>query len=317
MFVPLLVAKNALRHKLRTGLTIVGIVIAVCAFGLLRTVVDAWYHGANASSSARLVTRSSLAAGGAAGRFSGRVLVVEDNAVNQQVTRRFLERLGCEVDVAENGQRAVEFCARSRYDIILMDVQMPVMDGLTATREIRRQEGSDRRTPIIALTASAMTDELERCFAAGMDGLLTKPLEPMRLAETLDRHGLASGDAVLQPVPMAHAGGPAIDLARLRVIVGDDHEFIEELCRTFLTSSGHIVEELHRALEADDRVLLGALAHKLKGGSNSVCAQRVSDLAAVLERGAPGRAAAELAELVEHVRAAVRECAGFIEAQVA
>ncbi|HEY2590100.1 MAG TPA: response regulator, partial [Steroidobacteraceae bacterium] len=274
--------------------------------------------GALTSPGPRLVTRSSLAAGGAAGRFRGRVLVVEDNAVNQQVTRRFLERLGCEVDVAENGQRAVEFCAHSRYDIILMDVQMPVMDGLTATREIRRQEASDRRTPIIALTASAMTDELERCVAAGMDGLLTKPLEPLRLAETLDRHGLATGgDAVLQPVPMAHPGGPAIDLARLRIIVGDDPEFIEELCRTFLTSSGHIVEELHRALEADDRVLLGTLAHKLKGGSNSVCAQRVSDLAAVLERGAAGRAAEELGELVEHIRAAVRECAGFIEAQVA
>jgi two-component system, sensor histidine kinase and response regulator len=273
--------------------------------------------GALTSSGPRLVTRSSLAAGGAAGRFRGRVLVVEDNAVNQQVTRRFLERLGCEVDVAENGQRAVEFCARARYDIILMDVQMPVMDGLTATREIRRQEASDHRTPIIALTASAMTDELERCLAAGMDGLLTKPLEPLRLADTLDRHGLASGDAVLQPLPMTHAGGPAIDLARLRIIVGDDHEFIEELCRTFLTSSGHIVEELHRALEADDRVLLSTLAHKLKGGSNSVCAQRVSDLAAVLERGAGGRAAGELAELVEHIRAAVRECAGFIEAQVA
>ena len=273
--------------------------------------------GALSGSGPRLVTRGSLAAGGAGGRFHGRVLVVEDNAVNQQVTRRFLERLGCEVDVAENGQRAVEFCARSRYDIILMDVQMPVMDGLTATREIRRQETPERRTPIIALTASAMTDELERCVAAGMDGLLTKPLEPLRLAETLDKHGLAAGGVLLAPVPLAHASGPAIDVARLRIIVGDDQEFIEELCRTFLTSSDRIVEELQRAVEADDRVLLGTLAHKLKGGSNSVCAQRVGDLAAVLERGAGSRAAAELAELVEHIRAAVRECAGFIEAQVA
>ncbi|MGH8220003.1 MAG: response regulator [Steroidobacteraceae bacterium] len=274
-------------------------------------------NGALASPGPRLVTRSSLEAGGAVGRFHGRVLVVEDNAVNQQVTRRFLERLGCEVEVAENGQRAVEYCARSRYDIILMDVQMPVMDGLTATREIRRQEPSDHRTPIIALTASAMTDELERCVAAGMDGLLTKPLEPLRLAETLDRHGLAAaGGAVLSPVPLAHAGGPAIDLTRLRIIVGDDDEFIEELCRTFLTSSGRLVEELQRALESDDRGLLGTLAHKLKGGSNSVCAQRVGDLAAVLERGAVSRTPAELAELVERIGSAVRECAGFIEAQV-
>jgi CheY-like chemotaxis protein len=251
------------------------------------------------------------------------VLVVEDNAVNQQVTRRFLERLGCEVEVAEHGQRAVEFCSRSRYDLILMDVQMPVMDGLAATREIRRLETPsragrppDRRTPIIALTASAMTDELERCIAAGMDGLLTKPLEPVRLAETLDRHGLGNGGAMAD-MPLARPTLPAIDLSRLRIIVGDDDGFVQELCRTFLASSVRIVEELRRALAAGDRALLGALAHKLKGGSNSVCAQRVGDLAAVLERGSAARSDAELGEVLEHLSGAVKECAGFIEAQVA
>ncbi len=274
-------------------------------------------EGSAVSSTARLVTRSSLAAGGASACYRGRVLVVEDHAVNQQVTRRFLERLGCEVEVAENGLRAIELSARAPYDLILMDVQMPVMDGLAATREIRRQETSDRRTPIIALTASAMTDELERCIAAGMDGLLTKPLEPIRLAETLDRHGLGAEGSTLPPLPPARPSAQPIDLARLRIIVGDDEEFIEELCRTFLASSGRIVEELRRALEANDRALLGTLAHKLKGGSHSVCAQRVGDLAAVLERGAATGAPVELVELVEHIRGAVKECAGFIEAQVA
>ncbi|MGH8325454.1 MAG: ATP-binding protein, partial [Steroidobacteraceae bacterium] len=255
-------------------------------------------------------------------RYRGRVLVVEDNSVNQQVTRRFLERLGCEVELAENGLRAVEFCARSSYDLILMDVQMPIMDGLTATREIRRQEAATgRRVPIVALTASAMTDELARCIAAGMDGLLTKPLEPVRLAEILARHGLGS-------VGGERGGGPrsgisallpvaAIDLARLRVIAGEDRGFVQELCQTFLSSSGRIVDELRNALAAGDRGPLAMLAHKLKGGSGSVCAQRVADLAAVLERGAAERAAAELEELVDHIEAALRECAGFIEAQVA
>ncbi|MGH8261340.1 MAG: response regulator, partial [Steroidobacteraceae bacterium] len=272
--------------------------------------------GAPATLGPRMVTRGSLASDPGAGRYRGHVLVVEDNAVNQQVTRRFLERLGCGVEVAENGQRAVEFCSRSRYDLILMDVQMPVMDGLAATREIRRTESPERRTPIIALTASAMTDELERCIAAGMDGLLTKPLEPMRLGEVLDRHGLGNG-GMIAPAPLSRIAAPAIDLSRLRVIVGDDDEFVQELCRTFLVSSGRIVEELRRALGAGDRVLLGALAHKLKGGSNSVCAQRVGDLAAVLERSSAVQPEAELGELVDHVSAAVKECAGFIEAQVA
>ncbi len=270
-----------------------------------------------ATSLPRMVTRGSLAADHGPARFRGHVLVVEDNSVNQQITRRFLERLGCEVEVAENGQRAIEFCARTRYDLILMDVQMPVMDGLAATREIRRHEAGDRRTPIIALTASAMTDELERCIAAGMDGLLTKPLEPVRLGETLARHGLAGEGATITALPLLRPAAQAIDLARLRAIVGEDHEFVQELCRTFLASSGRIVDELRRALAVDDRALLGALAHKLKGGSGSVCAQRVGDLAAVLERSSATRSAVDLGELVEQIVAAIRECAGFIEAQVA
>ncbi|MGB6452477.1 MAG: PAS domain-containing protein [Steroidobacteraceae bacterium] len=272
---------------------------------------------AAATSLPRMVTRGSLAGDKGPPRYRGRVLVVEDNGVNQQVTRRFLERLGCEVEIAENGQRAVEFCARARYDLILMDVQMPVMDGLAATREIRRHETAERRTPIIALTASAMTDELERCLAAGMDGLLTKPLEPIRLGETLARHGLGGAGAAIASLPLIRPSAQAIDLARLRTIVGEDHEFVQELCQTFLTSSGRIVDELRRALAADDRALLGTLAHKLKGGSGSVCAQRVGDLAAVLERSSATRSAADLGELVEQIVTAIRECAGFIEAQVA
>ncbi len=272
---------------------------------------------ATAAAVQRLITRGSLAADKGAARYRGHVLVVEDNSVNQQVTRRFLERMGCDVEVAENGQRAVEFCARARYDLVLMDVQMPVMDGLAATREIRRNESGMRRTPIIALTASAMTDELERCIAAGMDGLLTKPLEPVRLSETLARYGLGGKRATIASLPLLRPTVQAIDLARLRTIVGEDHAFVQELCRTFLASSGRIVDELRRALAADDRELLGTLAHKLKGGSGSVCAQRVGDLAAVLERSSTTRSAADLAELVEQIVAAIRECAGFIEAQVA
>jgi two-component system, sensor histidine kinase and response regulator len=269
-------------------------------------------------SSRRVVTRGSLAFDKGTPRYRGHVLVVEDNLVNQQVTRRFLERLGCEVDIAENGQRAVEFCARTRYDLVLMDVQMPIMDGLAATREIRRQERAGQRMPIIALTASAMTDELERCIAAGMDGLLTKPLEPVRLGETLARHGLGGeGGAAMASLPAMQPVAPAIDLPRLRTLVGDDSDFVQELCQTFLASSGRIVDELRRALAADDRTLLSTLAHKLRGGSGSVCAQRVGDLAAVLERSAPGRPAEELAEFVEQIGAALKECAGFIEAQVA
>jgi CheY-like chemotaxis protein len=201
-----------------------------------------------------------------------------------------------------------------------MDVHMPVMDGLTATREIRRNEEHGRRTPIIALTASAMTDELERCLAAGMDGLLTKPLEPTRLGETLERHGLG-GTAPIGARATASAwvrsSMPALDLARLRAIVGDDEEFVQQLCQTFLASSAKIVEELRRALADGDRDVLSAMAHKLKGGSNSVCAVRVGDLAAQLERTARTGPLRELGDSVEQIHSALADCAGFIETQVA
>jgi CheY-like chemotaxis protein len=108
--------------------------------------------------------------------------------VNREVARRILERLGFQVDLAPDGQAALDACAARRFDLILMDVQMPVMDGLTATRELRKRETGGQRTPIVALTASAMSGELSRCLAAGMDGLLTKPLEVERLRDVLTRH---------------------------------------------------------------------------------------------------------------------------------
>jgi signal transduction histidine kinase/CheY-like chemotaxis protein len=119
--------------------------------------------------------------------IGARVLVAEDNAVNQRVARRFLERLGCEADVVGDGAQAVEAIGRSSYDFVLMDMQMPVMDGLEASRRIRANEIAGYRVPIVALTADAMVGTLERCLAAGMDDYLTKPLDAKRLEAVLDR----------------------------------------------------------------------------------------------------------------------------------
>ena len=280
----------------------------------------------------KLVTRSSLASDQGQGQFSGRVLVVEDNVVNQQVARRFLQRLGCDVLVAENGKRGVEeyFLAQENkvpYGLVLMDVQMPVMDGLAAAREIRRREAGGPRVPIVALTASAMTDELERCTAAGMDALLVKPLELPRLCELLDRHGFrpaaalapqdAEGPAVVpKEIPLALASKP-VDLDQLRTIVGDDREFMSELCETFVTSSTRIVEELTRALSAGDRASLSAMAHKLKGGSSSICAHELAKLAATLERDAKEMPLPELENSMKSLRLAFDAAAGYVTAAIA
>jgi two-component system, sensor histidine kinase and response regulator len=125
----------------------------------------------------------------------GKVLLVEDNLVNQKVARTFLERLGCEVTVAANGLDAVRCFAQTRFDLILLDLQMPVMDGYAATGRLRQLEHGGARTPIVALTASAMTGQRERCLQAGMDELITKPFDLRRLREVLERFGLCSGEA--------------------------------------------------------------------------------------------------------------------------
>jgi CheY-like chemotaxis protein len=114
-----------------------------------------------------------------------RVLVAEDNLVNQKVATRMLERLGCRVEVRANGKEVLEALGGSDYDLVLMDCQMPEMDGFEATRAIRQAEGAQQRhTPIVAMTASAMAEDRERCLEAGMDGYVSKPmkLEDLRAA---------------------------------------------------------------------------------------------------------------------------------------
>ena len=171
-----------------------------------------------------------------------RVLLVEDNAINQRVARRFLERLGCEVQVVGDGQQAVEAFERNAYGFILMDMQMPVMDGLEATRRIRELEDRrTRRTPIVALTANAMMGTLERCLEAGMDDYLTKPLDISRLQDVLDRFMGARRRRRSLRRPRSDRGRDSVDSAdkairaRLADVAGDDEEFIAELVNAFLS----------------------------------------------------------------------------------
>jgi signal transduction histidine kinase/DNA-binding response OmpR family regulator len=147
-------------------------------------------------------------------RTRGRVLAAEDNAVNSQLIARLLAKAGYQADLVANGAEAVEAVARVRYDVVLMDCQMPVMDGFEATAAIRAAEaGTGRRLPIIALTASAMAEDRERCRAADMDGYLTKPIKRGDLAETLERWiaGPSTDPAgePAEPVAVGVAGGEA------------------------------------------------------------------------------------------------------------
>jgi CheY-like chemotaxis protein len=140
---------------------------------------------------ADLITRHSLPA-----RLSPlRILLAEDNAVNQKVAVRMLEKEGHSVTVVANGREAVLAAERQTFDLILMDIQMPEMDGFDATRAIRKQEDGGKRTPIIALTAHAMAGDKERCLDAGMDGYVTKPIRVLDLMAEITR---LRGDSALE-----------------------------------------------------------------------------------------------------------------------
>jgi two-component system sensor histidine kinase/response regulator len=139
------------------------------------------------------------------------VLVAEDNAVNQRLIKRMLEKLGYEVDIAADGAQAVALATVTRYDVIVMDCSMPEMDGLQATAEIRRrhQEGSLPRIPIVALTANAMTEDRDRCLAAGMDDYLSKPVSQNDLRTMLEKY-LSPQYALLTTPPSTRSAEPVV-----------------------------------------------------------------------------------------------------------
>jgi PAS domain S-box-containing protein len=224
-------------------------------------------------------------------RFSGRVLLVEDNIVNQKVARRFLERLGCEVTVSENGLDAVRAFEGEAFRLILMDVQMPFMDGLVASRKIRELESTSQpakeRTPIVALTANAMKGQLERCLEAGMDALLTKPLNVQQLEEMLVRFQLN------EPAPAGRP--PPVDLAALNEMTGGDTEFAAGLASSYLDNSRELYAQI-RACLASDRPQVARLAHQLGGASANVHAAVLRELCLNLEISAHAAGTAQLEE---------------------
>jgi len=238
----------------------------------------------------------------AARRFRGRVLLVEDNAVNQKVAQRFLERLGCDVELAENGEQCLRAWERGKFDVVLMDIQMPVMDGYTATRLIREKECVDRHTPIVALTANAMTGQLERCLSAGMDGLLTKPIAIERLREVLDRLGLAvpEGDVLAEAevaaLVTAPAPPPAVDISQLGELAGEDQEFVQSVVVSFERSMAQLLATMHAAASRGEAQQMARAAHQVKGAAANLHATALSALAADIEGSAKTMSQAQMQE---------------------
>ena len=227
----------------------------------------------------------------AARSTSLRVLVAEDNAVNQKLASSILQRAGHVALIVPNGREAVVAVERDRFDVVLMDVQMPVMGGFEATRLIRELEaGSGRRTPIIAVTARAMKGDREACLEAGMDGFVPKPIKAAELLETLE--SLAWGSPGELNAAVAN-GSPVetliLDEGALLDLVSGNRELASELAGLFLADLEPRVTEIVAAVAALDADRLRAGAHALRGSAGTLRAENVSAAAGVLETMAQSR----------------------------
>ncbi len=220
-----------------------------------------------------------------------RLLVAEDNAVNQTVAERMLEKRGYRVDVVSNGLEALEALAQIPYAAVLMDCQMPEMDGYEATMEIRRYEGTERRTPIIAMTAHAMQGDREKCLAAGMDDYLTKPVRAEELEAVLARWVPRPAVERSEAPPAGGASEPPEEpldqsvLDGLRELTGEgEPDILIELVDIFLSDAAERMVLLRDAIARGDANTLERVAHSLKGSSANFGARRMSRLCLELEQ---------------------------------
>ena len=223
---------------------------------------------------------------------TARVLVVEDNTVNQLVAEGLVSHLGYAVDIVANGAEAVDAVADTAYAAVLMDCHMPVMDGYSATEEIRRREAGGDHVPIIAMTAGATSEDRERCLASGMDAYISKPIDETALSDVLRRwarpaHGVAdrSDEPAVPPEPDA----PVIDQNRLSTLRGlggsDGRSLLVTLTDAFMTRSPVLLASMRRMLDTGDSAGLRSAAHELAGSAANIGAVRVADLARRVEVG--------------------------------
>lgn len=239
-----------------------------------------------------------------------KVLLVEDNELNQQVATELLRFAGVSVDVAENGQKALDKINAGTYDLVLMDMQMPVMDGISATRVIR-QQAQHAALPIIAMTANVINDDKQRCFEAGMNDYVAKPIDPEHLWRTL-RHWIkpqvegpsapgpgnspalaASSSTETAQALLLPQGVPGLDVeAGLKSVVGQTALYLAIL-RKFSVAQAGVGESMLSLLQDGERLQVETLSHTLKGVAGTIGAAEIQQLAAEIESAVREGAAAE------------------------
>jgi two-component system sensor histidine kinase/response regulator len=264
---------------------------------------------------ARIVTRHTLAE---QKRRRIRVLLAEDNPMNQKLAVTLLKKAGYSVEAVENGKLAVEALNRKPYDLILMDVQMPEMDGFETTQAIRERKDDRKSTPIVAMTAHAMKGDRERCLAAGMDDYVSKPIEPQELLEvvkkwvvSIDQEETTSERDQSKKEP--RRDNPVVEIDKvLSDRFGGDTEFFAGILREFLGYAPRQLENLARAIEESDHKMVENEAHSLKGAVGNLGAKRLAELSYDLERTGRKGDLSNAAELLENLRIELKRMEEYV-----
>jgi PAS domain S-box-containing protein len=245
-----------------------------------------------------------------------RILLVEDNITNQQVAQGLISKLGFRVDVVANGKEAIKALEEMPYDLVLMDCQMPEMDGFEATAVIRAPQSTvrNRRIPIIALTAHATQGDRAKCLEAGMDDYLSKPISPQLLAQTLIRW-LSSADA---PAVAAEEQTDAVyDPQALHQRLEGDTELVALVLDSFLTDAPRRLGELREALHTGDTAAARLQAHSLKGAAANLAAPRLQAVAYAAELAADAGKLDQVQALLPELAAACEELLTALQARPA
>ncbi len=258
-----------------------------------------------------------------------RILLAEDNVTNQKVALLILEKLGYRADAVANGKEAVAALSSVPYDLVLMDVEMPVMDGFEATAAIRKLEkDSDRYTPIIAMTAHALSGHREQCLQAGMDDYVAKPVHPENLFEAIERQLAAIGTvgcrleavgsetvdcrrvlppaSTLQPTESGETL-PIFDRIGLESRLGGDKDLAKEIVAVFMTDFPKQIERLRQALRDSDLSAAHRIAHSIKGAAASIGAERLRAIALQAEEQVRSGAFDTAQALTERMETAFKE----------
>jgi two-component system sensor histidine kinase/response regulator len=270
----------------------------------LREAIARVLHAKEQAGAIPMITRYSLQ-NDETTRRSLNILVAEDNVVNQKLAMKLLEKRGHKVTLAGNGREALAAVGKKPFDLVIMDVQMPVMDGLEATAQLReREELTGQHQPVIAMTALVMKGDRERCMAAGMDGYLSKPIRPQELDEVLERYIARGYEAAAIAAPERPMQSHVATEELLERIDGD-RGFLAELLELFRGDYPELMQSAEAAIEAEDVATLQRTGHALKGALSNLSANTAAELAGFLEiMGGDGdfrQASATLNELAQEL----------------